>query len=116
MSEIDIRELFDYPLDCGVLLRKKRKIRKSLLDSEKNFIEKKIAVLGGSTTNEIVDQIDIFLLNSGIKATFYQSDFGRYWQDGVFGTPELDQFSPDIIFIHTTWRNISCCFINKAGS
>ena len=24
----------------------------------------------------------------------------------MFGTPELDAFKPDVIYIHTTWRNI----------
>lgn len=97
---------FDYPVDSKTLLRKKIKIKKELLASKNNFIEKKIAVLGGSTTNEIVDQLELFLLNYGIKPTFYQSEYAQYWQDAMFGNEELENFQPDIIYIHTNWRNI----------
>lgn len=99
-------EFFDYPLDTKILLRKKNKIRKELLQTDRVWIEKKIAVLGGATTNEVVEQLALFLLNEGIKTEFYQSEYGQYWQDAVFGTEELDSFSPDIIYIHTNWRNI----------
>ena len=98
---------FTYPLDTKTLLRKKIKLRKELLSSSAAFTEKKIAVFGGSTTNEIVDQLELFLLNYGIKPTFYQSEYAQYWQDAVFGNEELDRFQPDIVFIHTNCRNIT---------
>ena len=97
---------FHYPLDTEQLLRKKRRIRKELQAQLKNPLHKKIAILGGSTTNEVADQLGLFLLHYGIEAEFYQSEYGRYWQDAMFGTPELDAFKPDVIYIHTTWRNI----------
>ena len=98
---------FVYPLDTKTLLRKKLRIKKELLLQNISFIEKRIAVLGGSTTNEIVDQLELFLLNYGIKPVFYQSEYAQYWQDAVFGNEELDSFQPDIVFIHTNWRNIT---------
>ena len=70
------------------------------------WIEKRIAILGGSTTNEITDQLELFLLHYGIKAEFYQSDYGQYWQDSIFGNHHLEEFKPDLIYIHTSWRNI----------
>lgn len=100
-------DCFNYPVDSKVLLRKKKKIKKELLEKNVNFIEKRIAVLGGSTTNEIVDQLELFLLNYGIKPTFYQSEYAQYWQDAMFGNEELDSFKPDIVYIHTNWRNIT---------
>ena len=99
-------ECFHYPLDTEQLLRKKRRIRKQLQAQIAHPLHKKIAILGGSTTNEVADQLGLFLLNYGIEAEFYQSEYGRYWQDAMFGTPELDAFAPDVIYIHTTWRNI----------
>ena len=99
-------ECFHYPLDTEQLLRKKRRIRKRLQAQIAHPLHKKIAILGGSTTNEVADQLGLFLLNYGIEAEFYQSEYGRYWQDAMFGTPELDAFAPDVIYIHTTWRNI----------
>lgn len=96
---------FDYPLDTKILKRKKAAIKRELLQ-QSGLIEKKIAVLGGSTTNDVVDMLELFLLYYGIKPEFYQSEYGQYWQDAMFGSPELDEFQPDIIYIHTNWRNI----------
>ena len=89
-----------------MLLRKKRDLKKELLSSSTKWATKKIAVLGGSTTNELVDQLELALLTCGIRAEFYQSEYGQYWQDAMFGTEELESFAPDIIYIHTNWRNI----------
>lgn len=100
---------FEYPLDTKALQRKKKSIKKELLQTKTNWIEKKIAVLGGSTTNEVVDQIELALLHQGIKPDFYQSDYGKYWEDGMFSNDKLNSFNPDIIYIHTNWRNI-CSF------
>lgn len=100
-------DCFNYPIDSKMLLRKKIRIKKELLSNSSNLIEKRIAILGGSTTNEIVDQLELFLLNYGIKATFYQSEYAQYWQDAMFGNEELDRFKPDIVYIHTNWRNIT---------
>ncbi len=100
-------EILEYPIDSKTLLRKKIRIKKELLANGTAFIEKRVAVLGGSTTNEIVDQLELFLLNYGIKPVFYQSEYAQYWQDAVFGNEELDSFKPDIVYIHTNWRNIT---------
>lgn len=98
-------ECFQYPLDTKKLFRKKTKIRKDLLAQE-NLTKKKIAILGGSTTNEVVEQLENFLLYYGFDSEFYQSEYGQYWQDAMFGNSKLDNFQPDIIYIHTSWRNI----------
>lgn len=97
---------FEYPISEKELLRKKTAIKRQLLQSETKWIEKKIAILGGSTIDEIVDQLELFLLNYGIKPVFYKSDYGKYYEDAVFGNPKLDSFSPDIIYVYTNWRNI----------
>lgn len=100
-------DCFHYPLDTETLLRKKRRLRRELLAQNPHPLHKKIAILGGSTTNEVADQLGLFLLQYGIEAEFYQSEYGQYWQDAMFGTPELDAFAPDVIYIHTTWRNLT---------
>lgn len=100
-------DFFSYPINGKKLLRKKIKVKKDLLERNTSFIEKRIAVLGGSTTNEIVDQLELFLLNYGIKPTFYQSEYAQYWQDAMFGSEELDDFQPDVVYVHTSWRNIT---------
>ena len=99
-------DCFEYPIDSKTLLRKKIRIKKELLANSEGYPEKRIAVLGGSTTNEIVDQLELFLLHYGIRPTFYQSEYAQYWQDAMFGNEALDGFHPDVIYIHTNWRNI----------
>lgn len=100
-----MREL-EYPFDSSWILKKRRSIKRMLLQSERSFLEKKIAVLGGSTTNEIVEILDLFLLNQGIRAQFYQSEFNKFWEDVMFDNEKLIQFCPDLIYIHTSSRNI----------
>ncbi|MCQ2077872.1 MAG: hypothetical protein MJZ20_12750, partial [Bacteroidaceae bacterium] len=72
-----------YPFDNAAILKNKRSIKKELLSSGSSRIKKKIAVLGGSTTNEIVNILELFLLNYGIEPEFYQSEYAQYWQDAV---------------------------------
>lgn len=97
----------EYPFDEGWILSNRRKIRKSLLASDAGFIEKRVAILGGSTTSNIVQILDLFLLQNGIKASFYESEYGMYYEDAVFDNDKLVQFHPDLIYIYTTNRNVT---------
>lgn len=97
----------EYPFDEAYILSKKKKIKKELLDSGTNFTDTKIAILGGSTTNDIKLVMELFLLDYGIKPSFYESEYNRYYQDAVFPNAELEEFAPQIIYIHTTNRNIT---------
>ena len=40
-----------YPFDAAMLRKKQKSIRRELLGQKVTFLEKKIAILGGSTTN-----------------------------------------------------------------
>ncbi len=96
----------EYPFDPFVVLRKKKSIKKGLLQ-QTGLIDKKIAILGGSTTHEIKEILELFLLYSGIMPEFYESDFNRYYEEAVFDNRQLKEFNPDIIYIHTTSLNIT---------
>ena len=97
----------EYPFHADEILSKKRKIKRELLESHMQFMEKKIAILGGSTTSEIKNILELFLLNQGIKPYFYESEYNQYYEEAVFKNKRLKEFSPDIIYIHTTNRNIT---------
>lgn len=103
----------EYPFDSDYILKKSKRIRRELLTGEesenggKTFLKKKIAVLGGSTTHDIIRILDLFLLDQGIEAEFYESEYAQYWQDAMFDNPELKAFGPDLIYVHTTSRNIT---------
>lgn len=96
----------EFPFDSSFILKKKKSLKRNLLGDGSKRIQKKIAVLGGSTTHDIKDILEIFLLNYGIEPSFYESEYNQYFSDVMFDNPELVEFKPDLIFIHTTTRNI----------
>ena len=96
-----------FPFDSKSILRNKRELKRQLLSDGSSRIKKNIAVLGGSTADHIISMLRLFLLNSGIEPHFYKSEYNKFYEDAVFGSPELDSFSPDIIYIHTTSRNLT---------
>ncbi len=99
--------MLKYPFDSQLILKKRIAIKKELLASEIPFINKNIAILGGSTTHDIKHILELFLLGNGIKPTFFESEYGQYWEDAMFGNSEIDLLKPDIIYIHTSNRNIT---------
>jgi hypothetical protein len=91
-----MREL-NFPFDGKDIIRRRLALKKALLSDGTVRVKKKVAVLGGSTTNHIVSALELFLLNFGIEPEFYQSEYNKFYEDAVFGNPELDSFCPDII-------------------
>lgn len=89
------------------LLLKRKKSKRELLEEKADWLDKRIAILGGATTHDIKDILELFLLNEGIRAKFYESEYNQYWQDVMFDNTELEQFQPDIVFIHTSNRNVT---------
>ncbi|MBQ2152417.1 MAG: HAD-IIIC family phosphatase [Clostridia bacterium] len=97
----------EYPFDSAYIMKKRKSLKRALLSDGTTRLKKKIAVLGGSTTNDIIAITELFLLDAGIEPEFYQSEYAQYWQDAMFPSEELAGFAPDIVFIHTTNRNIT---------
>lgn len=97
----------EYPLDSSYILKKKKSLKRIILENNQERLHKKIAVLGGSTTDDIISILELFLLDCGIECEFYKSEYNKFWEDAVFGNENLDKFSPDIIIFHTSTRNIT---------
>lgn len=101
----------EYPFDSLFILRKRKTIKRLLEEYKQNsgsvFITKRIAFLGGSSTHDIREILELFLLNVGIEPLFYESEYAQYWQDIMFDNEGLDNFKPDLIFIHTSSKNIN---------
>ena len=95
-------------LDCIALediLTRRRSLRRSL--NERPSLQPiRIAVLGGSTTQELADLLELRLLDAGFQPEFYQSEYGRYYVEAVHDTAALEAFHPDIVYIHTSVANI----------
>ena len=98
----------EYPFDSDYINKKRKSLKRQLLAENEGtkMLHKKIAVLGGSTTHDVVQILELFLLNQGIEPEFYESEYDQYWQDMMFDNPELIEFKPDLIYIHTSTRNI----------
>jgi FkbH-like protein len=88
------------------ILRKRHTMKRELL-KQADLVQTRIAILGGSTTVEVKSTLELFLLAQGIQPTFYESDYNRYCEDVLFENPDLWDFRPDIVFVHTTWHNVS---------
>lgn len=104
---INLNRVFTYPYDKDLLMRKQKSIRRELLARpDVDYIDKRIAVLCGSTVDDIKNILELFLLDVGIRPRFYQSEYNKFYEDAVFGNAELDEFQPDIIIVFTSMVNI----------
>ena len=102
----DLLNQLQYPTDPGLVLRKRNTIRKLLLETGEKRAQKKIAILGGSTTHDIREILDLCLLYNGIEAEFYECEYNQYYEEVMFNNEELKNFHPDIVWFHTSYRNI----------
>ena len=98
----------EWPFNGEEIIKRKKAYRKQLLSNTSTvWIEKKIAILGGQTTQNIKLVLELFLLNYGIKAVFYESEYNQWFEDGMFPNLELEKFAPDAIYVCTCIRNIA---------
>lgn len=84
----------------------KRKALKRRLSARQNLRPLRLAVLGGSTTNETVELLELWLLEAGFLPFIHQSEYGRFYVDAVHDTDALVEFKPDIVYVHTSAINI----------
>ena len=101
-----LTDLLSPPFDGDKVMRKQSRIKRELLAQDTPRITKRIAFLGGSTTSDIRNVLEIFLLNAGIAPEFYESEYNRYYEDSVFSNENLDAFNPEIIIIFTSVLNL----------
>ena len=87
-------------------LLSKRKALKRHLSTRPDLYPLRIAILSGTTTQELVDLLELWLLDSGFLPTFHQSEFGRFYADAVHDSQALEAFQPDLVYIHTSVHNI----------
>lgn len=106
MENKNILDILSYPFDANYILSKKKQIKRKLLEMNREYIPKKIAILGGYTTHDIKMILELFLLRHGITPVFYESEYNRFYQDAIFPNEVLENFKPDIIYICTCNRNI----------
>lgn len=105
---MNLQEIFTYPYDDDLLLRKQKSIKRELLSREDiSYTPSRIAILGGSTVDDIKNILELFLLESGIKPVFYQSEYNKFYEEAVFGNAGLDEFKPEAVIVFTSVANIT---------
>jgi FkbH-like protein len=67
---------------------------------------KRLAILGGPTTLQLRQLIELFLAHEGIAVEVYEADYGLFRQEVLFDGSGLDAFAPDIIFLATDARDV----------
>src|SRR5579871_5755608 len=83
------------------LLMQRRSLRRQL-SARENLQPIRIAVLSGSTTNELVNLLELWLLESGFSPLFYQTEYGRFHEEAVYEPQAIIDFQPDIVYVHTS--------------
>src|SRR5438105_4769743 len=101
-----VPEALRFPIVATDVLLKRHTLKKELL-KQTNLVPTRLASLGGSTTTEVNSMLELFLLAQGIEPAFYESGYNRYCEDVLIENPDLWNFKPDIVCIHTTWHNVS---------
>lgn len=95
-----------YPFNPNTMLRKKKSLQREL-SAQQGLLEKRIAILGGSTTDEVVDMLELCLLSRGIKPVFYHSAYKQYFSEALQPETALLQFQPELVYVHTSQVNIN---------
>ncbi len=98
-------DLLTYPFDGALILQKKRALKKELLAAP-GLVDKKVAILSGSTIGDIRPVLELFLLNAGIRPSFHEGAYGLFYEELVFDNAALAAFAPDVVYIHTSARNV----------
>lgn len=99
--------MLEFPLDVPTLLRKRRILVRELTEAGGSSLTPvKLAVLGGSTTQEIAAWIELFLLDRGIRPQIMHSEYNKYYEDTVIDPSALVAFAPDVVYLHLTTTNL----------
>src|SRR6267378_928672 len=98
-------QILSQPFDIAKISAKRKQIKRLLL-TQTASVPLRIAVLGGSTTSELMDILELFLLRDGFAPVFHESEYGRFYEEAVLHNHVLREFKPDVAIVHTSSRNI----------
>jgi FkbH-like protein len=67
----------------------------------------RLAILGGATTIQLRQLVELFLAGEGIAAEIFEGDYGLFRQAILTPDPRLDAFCPQFVFLATGARDVS---------
>jgi FkbH-like protein len=103
---VDSLRSLRYPIIPTDILKRRLTLKRGLL-GQANLLPVRIAILGGSTASEVKIMLELFLLAQGFQPSIYESGYNRYTEDILFENRALWEFKPDVVYIHSTWINVS---------
>lgn len=95
----------EYPFNSVDIRRQAKKLKKQLRE-QADLLPKRVAILSGSTIGQMRSLLELFLLNQGIQPDIWEGQYNNYYEEAVFEYEKLVEFKPDIIYIHTSVKNI----------
>ena len=87
------------------LVMRRNSLRRQLAAAE-GLQDLRIAVLGGSTMDHLVNALELLLLANGFRPTFHKGEYGRFYEEAVHEAQHLAEFRPDLVYLHTSCRNV----------
>jgi FkbH-like protein len=67
----------------------------------------KVAVLGGFTTHQLTELLDLHLFAAGLPAELHEADYGVLRQEILDPASPLYEQRPDFVLLLPTWRDLS---------
>jgi FkbH-like protein len=83
------------------------KLRRFLPPEQAHEKALRLAILGGPTTTQLRQLIEVFLAAQGIAADIYEADYGLFRQEVFTPDSGLDRFRPQVIFLATSARDVT---------
>jgi FkbH-like protein len=93
-------------LDYSSLIKLRRFLPGDASDAASGRVVR-LAILGGPTTIQLRQLIELFLAGEGIAAEIYEAEYGLFRQEILTAGSGLDNFGPEIVFLATGARDVT---------
>jgi FkbH-like protein len=93
-------------LDYSSLMKLRRFLPSDAPDAASGRVVR-LAILGGPTTIQLRQLIELFLASEGIAAEIYEAEYGLFRQEILTPGSGLDTFRPEIVFLATGARDVT---------
>ena len=74
--------------------------------TQKSGRSPKLAILGGFTTTQLAQAIELALFSMGGQVEVVEADYGVYRQEILDADSALYRFGPTVVFLATSWREL----------